>query len=1049
MDGNDFHGHRRGTSDDDLELCRNPDFNINASHSGRRMRGTMETQTADAAGFDDFHSHHPPRGTMSGAASAGDFGVDNISHGKWKSLAEWRDDEMLVCGTLDLDKAFDVCAKLASFLDENFGVGLTWPSLCPEAVGVEPDQSSKSGIRIVSIAATKPDNAKLYQAPEIEKVEEESSASCQYSLACILYELLTGHLPERGTLIAPGTLNGAQGRALLKALAAKPSDRYGSCSSMAKAVQNGIGGRGWVVVVAVVCLVALAAGAWKVWQDKIEQLKSEGDNLAVATGGDTVESQKEILKRAAIAGDIDAMVELGRRCRDEDDARAAFDWHMKAAEAGDSPSMVLVGLACLVGDGTQKDEKQAAEWFKKAADAGSAEGRAEYALCLWEGRGVYQNKEEAFSLAVLAADEKIPSAMKITGLCYRDGIGVEGNPRNAAKWLKRAAEADDAEAEFAWAQILAYGNGVPKNAAGAFEWALKAAKQGVPEAMVFVGECYASGGGVKSVDQVEAVRWYRMAAENGLAAGQSLLGTHLIFGRGVGKDPVEGIEWLEKAAAQNYGLAFPNLARCYAEGWGVPKDVRKCAELLRKGAELGDPDSMGEYGASLLLGNFTEKDPAEGLRWMTKAAGTGRADMQLALANVMLQGLAGATDIEGGLAWLEKSAASDFPQAQSQLAIILRQGKITKEDPLRSFDLHLKAAKSGVVVSQSQIGTYCYNGYGCDRDYEEAFRWYKIAAEGGDEDAMVGLANCYDKGRGTAEDKSEALNWYKKSASSSNPDIAAVSKRAVARLSADVAGDTASGAEAIQLFRERAQSGDIIAMYDLAQRLDAGNGVAKDSREAALWWSKIAEIPQLRKDVGALQIGAWAQYGVHLLDGVGVARNATEAVKWLRKAAEDTEEKSNMGLTDANLKLKAVACRRLAECYDKGDGIRMDGKLAFQWYRAGAMNGDVECCLEVGDRFADGRAGMQDPMGCERWYERAAKNGSAEGAYRAGLSYGRKGGVWRSKADVWLKKAKSMGHPKAQAALLDLLNGKLTVAQPSGGLTAKKNFWGDYARRGS
>ena len=51
-------------------------------------------------------------------------------------------------------------------------------------------------------------------------------------------------------------------------------------------------------------------------------------------------------------------------------------------------------------------------------------------------------------------------------------------------------------------------------------------------------------------DDVEAVRWYRLAAEQGDAAAQFNLGVKYAQGDGVPKDAVHAYAWLSIAAAQ-------------------------------------------------------------------------------------------------------------------------------------------------------------------------------------------------------------------------------------------------------------------------------------------------------------------------------------------------------------------------------------------------------------------------------------------------------------------------------------------------------------------
>jgi TPR repeat protein len=60
---------------------------------------------------------------------------------------------------------------------------------------------------------------------------------------------------------------------------------------------------------------------------------------------------------------------------------------------------------------------------------------------------------------------------------------------------------------------------------------------------------YADGRGVQ-IDDAEAVRWYKKAAERGNAAAQYHLGARYTLGRGVQKDEVEADRWIRRAAEQ-------------------------------------------------------------------------------------------------------------------------------------------------------------------------------------------------------------------------------------------------------------------------------------------------------------------------------------------------------------------------------------------------------------------------------------------------------------------------------------------------------------------
>ena len=60
---------------------------------------------------------------------------------------------------------------------------------------------------------------------------------------------------------------------------------------------------------------------------------------------------------------------------------------------------------------------------------------------------------------------------------------------------------------------------------------------------------YAEGSGVAK-DEAEAVKWYRLAADQGNASAQRNLGVMYAQGRGVAKGYAEAVMWLQKAANQ-------------------------------------------------------------------------------------------------------------------------------------------------------------------------------------------------------------------------------------------------------------------------------------------------------------------------------------------------------------------------------------------------------------------------------------------------------------------------------------------------------------------
>ena len=82
---------------------------------------------------------------------------------------------------------------------------------------------------------------------------------------------------------------------------------------------------------------------------------------------------------------------------------------------------------------------------------------------------------------------------------------------------------------------------------------------------------YEEGQGVAR-DYSEAARWYRQAAEQGIAVAQTALATLYTKGSGVAQDLPEAVRWYRKAAEQGFAPALHELGALYAEGRGVAQD---------------------------------------------------------------------------------------------------------------------------------------------------------------------------------------------------------------------------------------------------------------------------------------------------------------------------------------------------------------------------------------------------------------------------------------------------------------------------------------------
>jgi len=82
---------------------------------------------------------------------------------------------------------------------------------------------------------------------------------------------------------------------------------------------------------------------------------------------------------------------------------------------------------------------------------------------------------------------------------------------------------------------------------------------------------YALGKGVPK-DYSEAVKWYKLAANQGHAIAQYKMGISYDMGHGIPQNYKEAMKWYELAANQKVPQAQYNLGLMYGDGDGVPKN---------------------------------------------------------------------------------------------------------------------------------------------------------------------------------------------------------------------------------------------------------------------------------------------------------------------------------------------------------------------------------------------------------------------------------------------------------------------------------------------
>jgi len=121
-----------------------------------------------------------------------------------------------------------------------------------------------------------------------------------------------------------------------------------------------------------------------------------------------------------------------------------------------------------------------------------------------------------------------------------------------------------------------------------FEEVRAAAENGDPEMQVWLGDTCRDGSEGVAEDPATAVRWHRLAAEQGNATAQRRVGFAYDLGQGVTENDTEAVKWYRLAAEQGDASAQFFLGLMYSSGEGVPENGAEAVRWYRLAADQGN-----------------------------------------------------------------------------------------------------------------------------------------------------------------------------------------------------------------------------------------------------------------------------------------------------------------------------------------------------------------------------------------------------------------------------------------------------------------------------
>jgi len=360
-----------------------------------------------------------------------------------------------------------------------------------------------------------------------------------------------------------------------------------------------------------------------------------------------------------------------------------------------------------------------------------------------------------------------------------------------------------------------------------------------PVAQHALATWYAIGFGTRKND-IEAISWYRKAADKGVVVSQRELGRCYLNGYyGLKKDESEALVWYNKAADAGDAEAFRNLGWMNEYGLGVTKDIKEAKRLYTKAADQGNTMALYDLGLMYANGRFGDPDYKEAVSWFRKAADQGLSDAENWLGVLHQRGQGVDKDEAKAVEWYRKAAEKDNMVAESNLGWMYAEGHGITKDEKEAVAWYRKSAAHGNALGIFNLGFMYELGRGIDKSIEEAETLYRRASDKGNSQAQYRLGLFYREGQiGGKVDEAAALRYFRKAADQN----LALAENAVGEMLQAGKGDKADPVAAAGWFEKAAKQGLAQAEWNLAVCYEKGTGVKQDSKVALDWYKKAAAL---------------------------------------------------------------------------------------------------------------------------------------------------------------------------------------------------------------
>ena len=212
--------------------------------------------------------------------------------------------------------------------------------------------------------------------------------------------------------------------------------------------------------------------------------------------------------------------------------------------------------------------------------------------------------------------------------------------------------------------------------------------------------------------------------EDGLAgnyAASFSIALELTTGTALKRDDVEAARWFFLAASQGHDNAYIQLGHRYHRGLGLPQDDSAAAYWFYEGASRGDNGAMVALGGLYAAGRGVPQNWTTAVSWWRKA-GHWRF-----VGDAYACGLGVAQDNERAAAAYKKGADGNDMSSTVQLAHMHASGCAVPADSAVAYKLYEAAAQQGYPEAQVALSDLLLRGRGVAADPLGAYLWARLA----------------------------------------------------------------------------------------------------------------------------------------------------------------------------------------------------------------------------------------------------------------------------------------------------------------------------------